>query len=92
MFHNLFADSNLFPPPSAIAFAASWAYIPEWILRGVDYLPARQFERFRRFLVLGKKLGQDLIDNQAKNPDTKKGRDMLSILGMYVLDCENPPN
>jgi hypothetical protein len=79
------ADSNLFPPKGAILFAASWAYVPERILRFVEYLPARQFYRFRQFLLHGKRLGKDLINNKAASIDAKqKSRDILSILGPYI--------
>ncbi|KAF8176080.1 cytochrome P450 [Pholiota molesta] len=80
VFHNLFADSNLFPPKAAILFAASWAYWPEVILRYVGNLPFRQFIRFKDFLTHGKQLGKDLIENQAAAVDGKKRRDILSIL------------
>lgn len=81
VFHNLFADSNLFPDPIAILFASSWAYWPDFILRWVEYLPFRQFVRFRNFLIHGKKLGKDLIDNQAQHAGTtKKSRHILNIL------------
>ncbi|KAF7979342.1 hypothetical protein HWV62_42767 [Athelia sp. TMB] len=75
------ADSNLHPPPGAILFAQSWQFIPESILHFVEYLPARQFVRFRQFLTVGKRLGKDLIDNKAASTDSKqKSRDILSIL------------
>ncbi|KAF5314441.1 hypothetical protein D9619_011872 [Psilocybe cf. subviscida] len=80
VFHNLFADSNLFPPAAAILFAASWAYWPELILRHVGELPFRQFVRFKEFLTVGKQLGKDLIINQEAAVDGKKRRDILSIL------------
>ncbi|THH17464.1 hypothetical protein EW146_g3349 [Bondarzewia mesenterica] len=80
VFHNLFADSNLFPSPGAILFGASWAYVPERILNYVEYLPFRQFVRFRQFLKVGKGLGKDLIENEAASSGLKKGRDILSIL------------
>uniref|UniRef100_A0A8H7XN92 Cytochrome P450 n=1 Tax=Psilocybe cubensis TaxID=181762 RepID=A0A8H7XN92_PSICU len=79
-FHNLFADSNLFPPNAAILFAASWAYWPEFLLRKVEHLPFRQFIRFKEFLTIGKRLGKELIVNQAAAVDGKKRRDILSIL------------
>ncbi|KDR78664.1 hypothetical protein GALMADRAFT_137685 [Galerina marginata CBS 339.88] len=80
VFHNLFADSTLFPPKSAILFAASWAYWPEGILRYVDHLPFRQFVRFKEFITLGKRLGKELVKNQAPVNNSEKRRDILSIL------------
>ncbi|KAF9031410.1 hypothetical protein BDZ89DRAFT_1239242 [Hymenopellis radicata] len=75
------ADSNLFPPPFAVDFTAGWNYVPEWILRYVEYLPARQFVRFHEYLKVGKRLAKNLIHNHTANPDTKlKGRDILSLL------------
>ncbi|THU82019.1 cytochrome P450 [Dendrothele bispora CBS 962.96] len=83
IFHNLWAESNMFPPKPAILFGASWAFWPEWILHFVEYLPARQFIRFREFLIHGKRLGKDLIQEKAVGAEkgqSKKTRDILSIL------------
>ncbi|KAJ6561567.1 cytochrome P450 [Mycena vulgaris] len=84
IFHNLFADSNLHPPPAAILFAATWAFIPESILRVVEYLPARQFVRFRRFLTVGKRVGKDIIEGKAaagiESSEKSRNQDILSIL------------
>ncbi|KAJ7753348.1 cytochrome P450 [Mycena maculata] len=84
IFHNLFADSNLHPPPAAILFAATWAFIPESILRFVEYLPARQFVRFRRFLTVGKRVGKEMIEGKAAayvaSGKKSRNQDILSIL------------
>lgn len=51
----------------------------------VEYLPTRQFVRFRQFLLHGKRLGKELIDNMPPDLDGKqKYRDILSILGAYL--------
>ncbi|KAF5355243.1 hypothetical protein D9758_006006 [Tetrapyrgos nigripes] len=88
IFHNLWAESNMFPPKPAILFAASWAFWPEWLLRLVEYLPARQFIRFREFLIHGKKLGKELVVEKAvgvEKGQSKKTRDILSILALMFL-------
>ncbi|KAJ7753353.1 cytochrome P450 [Mycena maculata] len=79
--NNLFADSTVHPPPAAILFTGTWAFIPESILQFVAYLPARQFVRFREFLSVGKRLGAQLLGDKGENSATdRKKNDILSIL------------
>ncbi|KAF9477686.1 cytochrome P450 [Pholiota conissans] len=78
--HNMFAESNLFPPKGAILFSASWDYWPDILLRYVGELPFRQFIRFKKFLTIGKRLGKDLVDSQAASDDIIRRRNILSSL------------
>ncbi|KAJ6561561.1 cytochrome P450 [Mycena vulgaris] len=77
---NLFAESTVHPPPAAVLFTSTWAFIPEWILQYTAYLPARQFIRFHEFLTVGKRLGKELIESKENSSTDRKKNDILSIL------------
>jgi hypothetical protein len=80
------ADSNLHPSKAEILFGALFRFIPESWLWVVEYLPTRQFVRFREYLVEGKRLGRLLLEerfasNLSSGKDGRKSHDILSILG-----------
>jgi len=91
-FENLFADSLLYPPTWDILFKALWKYIPNPILRFVEFIPTREYLRFRTFLQLTKTVAKELVDQKTANILTETpSRDMLSILVRSNLS-EDPHN
>ncbi|KAF8959165.1 cytochrome P450 [Flammula alnicola] len=80
-FTNLFADSLLFPDKGTVLFTSLWRFIPPDILRYVEYLPARQVRRFRRFLKVSKQAARNVISNRASSISCDdENKDILSIL------------
>ncbi|KAF5315025.1 hypothetical protein D9619_007490 [Psilocybe cf. subviscida] len=91
-FNNLFADSLMFPDRPTILFTALWRFIPPRILRFVEYLPARQVQRFHRFLTVSKTAAKRLLDNRSREDkaiqceeggvdgERAKRKDILNIL------------
>ena len=76
------ADSLLFPDKGTIFFTSLWRFIPPDILRFVEYLPARQVRRFRRFLSVSKQAARDVIKKRATSLTCDdESKDILSILG-----------
>ncbi|KJA15630.1 hypothetical protein HYPSUDRAFT_194030 [Hypholoma sublateritium FD-334 SS-4] len=80
-FTNLFADSLLFPDKGTLFFTSLWRFIPPDVLRYVEYLPARQVRRFRRFLKISKQAARSVINERAASISCDdENRDILSIL------------
>ena len=88
----------MFPDRPTIFFTALWRFIPPRILRFVEYLPARQVQRFHRFLSVSKAAAKSMIDNRAQEDkamqceeggpedERTKRKDILNILGLcYFL-------
>jgi hypothetical protein len=83
----------MFPDRPTIFFTALWRFIPPSILRFVEYLPARQVQRFHRFLSVSKAAAKNLLDNRAREDKATqceegdmegkktKRKDILNILG-----------
>jgi cytochrome P450 len=81
-FKNVFADSFLHPPKWDILFRYFWRYLPQSILDLVQYIPTREYKRFRHFVQLAKTTAKDLITEKADDilaeGDSKK--DVLTLL------------
>ncbi|KAF7422500.1 hypothetical protein PC9H_010656 [Pleurotus ostreatus] len=77
----LFADTTPFPPAWDLLFKALWRYIPTSILQLVEYMPSKEYRRFRNFKTLTKGIAKGLIDQKAKIPmEDDATRDVMSIL------------
>ncbi|KAF4581513.1 hypothetical protein EYR38_002842 [Pleurotus pulmonarius] len=80
-FENLFADTILYPPKWDLLFKALWRYIPPPILQVVEYIPTKEYRRFRNFKALAKRIGKELIEQKADGAIAEgSSRDMLSVL------------
>ncbi|EMD35307.1 hypothetical protein CERSUDRAFT_116112 [Gelatoporia subvermispora B] len=82
-YRNMFSDSFLFPTKATILFRSVWKFIPDNILRFVEYLPTRENTRFRRTLKVVSRLSAGLIAEKTEaclsGKDENK-RDIMSIL------------
>ncbi len=59
-----------------------WRYIPPPILQVVEYIPTKEYRRFRNFKALAKRIGKELIEQKADGAIAEgSSRDMLSVLG-----------
>lgn len=68
------------PRAADLLFKAVWKFIPDNVLQLVQYIPSREYRRFRNFLNLAKKIAKDLV--QEKASVTAKGdKDIMSVLG-----------
>lgn len=76
-------DSVLYPARWKELFQASWRYLPDWLTDYVEYVPTREYKRFRRTLKIIGRIAKDLIDKKASvsSEDDKASKDVMSILG-----------
>ncbi|KAL6303953.1 cytochrome P450 [Sparassis latifolia] len=82
-YKNMFADSLLYPTKPTILFRSIWKYIPEHLLRLINYIPTREYSRFRRSLTTINWFAKQVIDEKteaclAGKAENKK--DIMSIL------------
>jgi alkylphenol/PAH-inducible cytochrome P450 monooxygenase len=84
-YDNMFTDSQLHPTTITAIFRATWAWWPKWLLSFVEYIPSREYQRFRRTRELISKVSTALVDNathEAKTVEIEKGKkDVMSVLG-----------
>lgn len=75
-------------------FQASWKYLPTWLTNYVEYVPTREYIRFRRTLKIIGRIAKDLIDKKASESceDDKKSKDVMSILGSFFPLPFSPPS
>jgi alkylphenol/PAH-inducible cytochrome P450 monooxygenase len=89
-YDNMFADSQLYPSMLMAIFRASWDWWPKWLLRFVEYIPSREYQRFRSTRNTINKVSTVLVDNateEAKTVEIEKGkRDVMSVLGECLID------
>ncbi|EKM51869.1 uncharacterized protein PHACADRAFT_262258 [Phanerochaete carnosa HHB-10118-sp] len=80
-YHNMFADSMLYPTAWNAVFQTLWDYIPDSILECVRYVPTREYARFQYTMRIFNKYSQQLIAQKSAAPvDDKSSRDVMSIL------------
>lgn len=79
-------DSVLYPARWKELFQASWRYLPDWLTDYVEYVPTREYKRFRRTLKIIGRIAKDLIDKKASvsSEDDKASKDVMSILGTIL--------
>ncbi|KAL0954104.1 hypothetical protein HGRIS_005250 [Hohenbuehelia grisea] len=79
-FENLFSDSVLYPSDWDTLFRALWAYIPAPILALTEYLPTREYKRFRHFKKLSQGIAKELIKEKESALAESTSRDVMSVL------------
>ncbi len=64
-------------------FRASWSYLPNFLLDLVDYIPTREYKRFRHTTKVINKVSKRLIEEktEALLSGGKTSKDVMSILG-----------
>lgn len=81
-YHDMFLDSSLHPSVWNALFIATWPYLPTPLLDLVDYLPTREYSRYRHTINVINKVSKRLIDE--KTQDVLKGdsskKDAMSVL------------
>jgi alkylphenol/PAH-inducible cytochrome P450 monooxygenase len=86
-YDNMFADSQLHPTMFMTIFRATWKWWPSWLLPLVEYIPTREYQRFRGTRNIINKVSNVLVDNateEAKTVEVEKGKkDVMSVLGEY---------
>ncbi|GJE88903.1 cytochrome P450 [Phanerochaete sordida] len=92
-YHNMFADSQLYPSVWNMIFQALWSLMPEPLLYYIRYLPTREFKRYRSTREIMDKFSAELIkerrrDFVAGDPD-KSRKDVMSVLVRANMS-ENP--
>lgn len=91
----MFADSILEPPTWNALFRVTWRYLPNWVLDFVQYIPTREYKRFRRTLKVINGVSKTLVENAITESRTlgasegldEKGRgkrDVMSVLGTSI--------
>ncbi|GJE88905.1 cytochrome P450 [Phanerochaete sordida] len=81
-YHNMFADSVLYPSRWSTIFRALWKFLPDWLLRYVRFIPTREYTRFRHTLNVINKVSKSLIDQKAADllAGDKTSKDVMSVL------------
>ncbi|KAI0259409.1 cytochrome P450 [Gloeopeniophorella convolvens] len=77
LYANLFVDSMLYPSAFDLLFKSTWRYIPEPLLNFVQYLPSREYRRFRAYLDYVREFARHIIARKAEKGD---GADLMSVL------------
>ncbi|KAF7421226.1 hypothetical protein PC9H_011747 [Pleurotus ostreatus] len=81
---NLFCDTLPSRPNWDILFKALWRYIPLPILQLVEYMPTKEYRRFRQFRNVCRSVAKQLITHNASKMDTfpevKPKRDLMNVL------------
>ncbi|KAI0701973.1 cytochrome P450 [Cytidiella melzeri] len=92
-YDNMFSDSQLHPSFYVAIFRATWKWLPWWLLSFVEYLPFREYKRFRGTKKIINKVSSVLVDNateEAKVVELEKGKkDVMSVLVRANMS-ENP--
>ncbi|KIP05242.1 hypothetical protein PHLGIDRAFT_163819 [Phlebiopsis gigantea 11061_1 CR5-6] len=81
-FHTMFSDSTLHPPAWDLIFKRLWSYIPQPILEFMDYIPTREYNRFRRTLRVVNGVSKQLVEEKkaALLTESRSSRDIFSVL------------
>ncbi|KAF4605321.1 hypothetical protein EYR40_004105 [Pleurotus pulmonarius] len=78
---NLFSDTLLYPSGVDLLFKGLWRYIPTSILQYVEYIPTKEYIRFRAFRKLAKSISKGLIEEKASvSMADGTSRDVMSVL------------
>ncbi|KAJ8690780.1 hypothetical protein PTI98_012179 [Pleurotus ostreatus] len=81
---NLFATARACPPKWNVLFKALWRYIPTPILRFVEYIPTKEFLRFRHFKTVSRRVAKELVTQKISSmeitPENEPRRDFMSVL------------
>nr|BAL05189.1 cytochrome P450 [Phanerodontia chrysosporium] len=90
-YHNMFADSLLYPSAWSTIFRGLWRFIPDQLLFYVRYLPTREYTRFRYTLNIINKVSKSLIDQKSEDllSGDKSSKDVMSVL-VRANSSENP--
>ncbi|KAJ3554565.1 hypothetical protein NM688_g3039 [Phlebia brevispora] len=83
-YNNMFVDSVMHRSKLDTLFRASWNYLPTWVLDYVDYIPTREYKRFRHTSSVIDKVSKRLIDEKTEALLSGGGssKDAMSILGI----------
>lgn len=80
------SDSLLYPSVVDLLFRGLWQYIPTSILRYVEYIPTREYIRFRAFRGLARSVSKGLVEEKASvSLVDATNRDIMSVLGKWAL-------
>ncbi|EMD32080.1 hypothetical protein CERSUDRAFT_77670 [Gelatoporia subvermispora B] len=79
-YKNLFADSLMFPSKWDILFKATWNYLPIRLLQFVDYLPAREYRRFRSTVQIMNRVAKNIIDEKIREGTPSTKRDIVDLM------------
>ncbi|KAI0089029.1 PAH-inducible cytochrome P450 monooxygenase PC-PAH 1 [Irpex rosettiformis] len=89
----LFAEAPSEPVVWVDLFAATWRWLPRWLLELIEYIPVDALQRLRRSRLVMNKVSTVLVDNAMEDAQTveiEKGRkDVVSVLVRANLS-ENP--
>ncbi|KAG9217624.1 hypothetical protein CCMSSC00406_0010165 [Pleurotus cornucopiae] len=81
---NLFANARACPPKWNVLFKALWRYIPTPILRFVEYIPTKEYLRFRHFKTVSRRVAKELVTQKISSmditPEDEPRRDFMSVL------------
>ncbi|EMD32079.1 hypothetical protein CERSUDRAFT_126990 [Gelatoporia subvermispora B] len=79
-YKNLFADSLMFPSKWDILFKATWNYLPISLLRFVNYLPMREYRRFRSTNQIMSRVAKNIIDEKVRDGTPSTKRDIADMM------------
>ncbi|KAI0768753.1 PAH-inducible cytochrome P450 monooxygenase PC-PAH 4 [Trametes elegans] len=82
-YHGIFTDVDSKVSPMAMAFRATWDYLPTALLKTFRYLPILPFTRLRSLNNMFSMYGEEILRENAPTVDAAKqglGKDVMSIL------------
>ncbi|KAF7791574.1 hypothetical protein EIP86_002590 [Pleurotus ostreatoroseus] len=90
-YNDMFIDSVMHPSKWNTLFRASWKYLPTFVLDFVDYIPTREYKRFRHTTKVINKVSKQLIEEktEALLSGGQTSKDVMSIL-VRANVSENP--
>lgn len=74
----------MYPATWNLLFKALWCYIPTRILRLAEYIPTREYRRFRAFNCLTKGIASQLVADKASSSfagEEEGNKTVMSLLG-----------
>lgn len=70
----------MFPSKWDILFKATWNYLPIRLLQFVDYLPAREYRRFRSTVQIMNRVAKNIIDEKIREGTPSTKRDIVDLM------------
>ncbi|RPD78489.1 cytochrome P450 [Lentinus tigrinus ALCF2SS1-7] len=82
-YDNIFKDISFQPPAAFAIFNATWDYVPETLIKLVQFIPVNPFTRMLNLKNLFTEYGKQILREQRSEVDVEKpsnSRDVMSIL------------
>ena len=76
----------MYPATWNLLFKALWYYIPTRILNLAEYIPTREYRRFRAFNCLTKGIANQLVQDKSSYAGKEEGiKTVMSLLSLFLF-------